>query len=62
MQSLTLTTDLFLEDDKEFIVQGFIRQLQQVKTSAFLFHYGFGTSGNRKGAELLTYLPSAMKF
>jgi hypothetical protein len=51
-----------LEDDKEFFVQGFLQQLQQVKTSAFLFHYVFGTSGNRKGAELLTYLASAMQF
>lgn len=48
-------------NDKEFIVWGFIRQLQQVKTSAFLFHYVFVTSGNGKGTELLTYLTSAMQ-
>lgn len=52
----------FLEDDKEVIVRGFIRQLQQVKTSAFLFRYVFGTSGNRKGVELLAYLTDAMQF
>lgn len=47
---------------KSSLYRALLDNYNRWKTSAFLFHYVLGTSGNKKGIELLTYLTSATWF